>query len=101
MRRPGASLAPMIESNAVPGFLPSTHGLRFSNRFPPGPTVRFGSLDPRWIRVGDAWAGPCGGMGWFGRQRFEAGLPVPTTTEPPANGSRLFRALVRRQILSL
>ena len=91
----------MSESNAVPGFLPSTHGLRFANSFRPGPTVRFGRIDPRWIGVGDASAGLCGGMSWFVRERFEAGLPIPTDTEPPANGSPLFRALVRRQVLSL
>ncbi len=91
----------MIESNAVPGFLPSTHGLHFANRFPPGPTLRLGPIDPRWIGVGDASAGLCGGMAWYVRERFEAGLPVPADTEPPENGSPLFRAIVRRQILSL
>ena len=91
----------MVESNAVPGFLPSVHGLRFANRFPPGPTLRLGPIDPRWFGIGDASAGLCGGMSWFVRERFEAGLPVPTGTKPPANGSPLFHALVRRQVLSL
>ena len=91
----------ILESNAVPGFLPSTHGLRFANRFPPGPTLRLGPIDPRWIGIGDASAGLCGGMSWFVRERFEAGLPVPVDAEAPANGSPLFRALVRRQVLSL
>jgi hypothetical protein len=91
----------MVESNAVPGFLPSTHGLRFANRFPPGPTLTFGPIDPRWVGIGDASAGLCGGMSWYVRERFEAGLPVAPATEPPANGSPLFRALVRRQVLSL
>ena len=67
-------------SNAVPGFLPSTNGLRFANRFPPGPTVRLGPLDPRWIGIGDASAGLCGGMSWYVRERFEAGLPIPPDT---------------------
>ena len=89
------------ESNAVPGFLPSTHGLHFANRFPPGPTLRLGPIDPRWIGVGDAAAGLCGGMSWFVRERFEAGLGVPLDSEAPVNGSPLFRALVRRQVLSL
>jgi len=88
-------------ANSVPGFLPSTHGLRFANRFPPGPTVRLGPIDPRWVGIGDASAGLCGGMSWFVRERFEAGTPVPTDTEAPANGSPLFRMLVRRQVLSL
>ena len=91
----------MVESNAVPGFLPSLHGLHFANRFPPGPTLTFGPIDPRWVGIGDASAGLCGGMSWLVRERFEAGLAVPTATEAPANGSPLFRALVRRQVLSL
>jgi hypothetical protein len=90
-----------LESNAVPGFLPSVHGLRFANSFPPGRTVRFGPVDPRWIGIGDAAAGLCGGMSWFVRERFEAGLPVPADVEAPANGSALFRTLVRRQVQSL
>ena len=91
----------MVQSNGVPGFLPSLHGLRFPNRFPSGPTVTLGPIDPRWVGIGDASAGLCGGMSWFVRERFEAGLPVPTATEAPANGSFLFRALVRRQVRSL
>lgn len=91
----------MVESNAVPGFLPSTHGLLFANRFPPGPTLRLGPIDPRWIGIGDASAGLCGGMAWYVRERFEAGLPAPPDTDAPANGSALFRALVRRQVQSL
>jgi hypothetical protein len=88
--------------SAVPGFLPSTHGLHFANRFPPGPTVRLGPFDTRWIGgLGDASAGLCGGMAWFVRERFGAGLPIPADTEAPANGSPLFQALVRRQVLSL
>lgn len=91
----------MADSNAVPGFVPSTHGLHFANRFPAGPTLRFGPIDPRLIGVGDAADGLCGGMAWLVRERFEAGLPVPPDRQAPANGSPLFRALVRRQVLSL
>jgi len=87
--------------NAVAGFLPSTHGLHFANRFPPGPTIRFGPIDPRWIGIGDASTGLCGGMCWYVRQRFEAGQPVPPDSRPPANGSPLFRVLVRLQVQSL
>jgi hypothetical protein len=88
-------------SNAVPGFRPSVNGLHFANRFPPGPTVRLGFVDPRVVGVGDASAGLCGGMAWFVRERFEAGLPIPPDTVAPANGSPLFQALVRRQVRSL
>ncbi len=91
----------MTESNAVPGFVPSLNGLHFSNRYPPGPTVRFGFIDPRWIGVGDAAAGLCGGMSWLVREQFEAGQPIPPDTAAPDNGSPLFRSIVRRQILSL
>ncbi len=91
----------MPESNAVPDFLPSTCGLRFANRFPPGPTVRFGPIDPRWIGIGDAAAGLCGGMAWYVRERFEARRPIPADSEAPANGSPLFRTLVNRQVRSL
>jgi hypothetical protein len=91
----------MSESRAVPHFLPSAHGLHFANRFPPGPTVRFGPIDPRWVGIGDAASGLCGGMSWFVRERFAAGQPVPPDTAPPANGSALFQALVRRQVRSL
>ena len=91
----------MSDSNVVAGFLPSTHGLHFANRFPSGPTVRLGPLDPRLIGIGDAAAGLCGGMASFVRERFEGGQPIPPDTEPPANGSTLFTALVRRQVWSL
>jgi hypothetical protein len=92
----------MSASNAVPGFLPSTGGLHFANRFPPGPTVRFGPLAlPRPFGIGDASAGLCGGMAWFVRERFEAGLPMLSDRVAPPGGSALFEALVRRQVKSL
>jgi len=91
----------MTESNAIDGFRPSVNGLHFANRWEPGPTIRLGVIDPRWVGVGDAKAGLCGGMSWFVRERFHAGLAIPAAAAAPANGSPLFRAIVRRQILSL
>ena len=92
----------MTTSTAVAGFLPSANGLHFPNRFAPGPTLRLGPLDPRWLGgVGDAADGLCGGMVRYVRERFEAGLPIPPDSSAPANGSPLFRALVRRQVQSL
>ena len=91
----------MVESNAVDGFLPSVSGLHFANSYPSGPTVKLGALDPRWVGVGDADAGLCGGMSWFVREWFEEGRAIPADTSAPANGSPLFNALVRRQVLSL
>jgi hypothetical protein len=93
--------ATMSVSNAVPRFQPSVNGLHFPNRFPSGPTVKLGIIDPRWVGIGDADAGLCGGMSWFVRERFEAGLPIPVDTVPPDNGSPLFRIIVRRQVMSL
>lgn len=91
----------MPTSNAVPGFLPSTNGFHFANRFSPGPTLKLGALDPRLVGIGDAAAGLCGGMAWSTRERFVAGRPIPPDTEAPANGSPLFRSLVRSQVQSL
>jgi hypothetical protein len=88
-------------SGAVPGFRPSVHGFRFANRWPAGPTVRFGPLDPRWIGIGDASAGLCGGMVATVRDLFEAGIAPPPDRQPPANGSARFRWIVRRQVQSL
>ena len=91
----------MPTSNAVPGFLPSTNGLHFANHFPPGPTLKLGVIDPRLVGIGDAAAGLCGGMAWYARERFVTGRPIPPDIEAPANGSPLFRSLVRSQVRSL
>jgi hypothetical protein len=86
----------------VPGFLPSTHGFRFANRWPSGPTVRFGPLDTRiFFGLGDAAAGLCGGMALSARDLFERGLPAPIDDTPFENGSRRFQQIVRRQVNSL
>ncbi len=90
-----------MSSGAVPGFLPSRHGFRFANRWPPGPTVTLGPFDLRVLGIGDASAGLCGGMVSAARDLFEAGIAPPPDTEPPANGSPRFRAIVRRQVESL
>ena len=90
-----------MSESAVPDFLPTRHGLHFANRFPPGPTIRVGPLDPRWIGVGDAKDGLCGGMVFTARDLFEAGVGVPLDREPPANGSPRFKSIVRRQVQSL
>jgi len=87
--------------SAVQGFLPSTHGLHFPNRFPSGPMIRIGPVSTSLFGLADASNGLCGGMAWYVRERVEAGLPIPADTDPPANGSSLFRALVLRQVKSL
>jgi hypothetical protein len=90
----------MNERN-VPGFLPSVQGFHFSNAWPSGPTVRFGPIDPRWIGIGDAADGLCGGMVYTVGDLFAAGIAMPADREPPANGSPRFRSIVRRQVESL
>jgi hypothetical protein len=90
-----------MSENAVPDFLPTRNGFHFANRFPPGPTIRVGPLDPRWIGVGDAKDGLCGGMAFTVRDLFEAGVAAPPDREPPANGSPRFKSIVRRQVQSL
>lgn len=90
-----------MRSAAVPGFLPSRHGFRFANRWPPGPTITCGPFDPRVVGIGDASAGLCGGMVTTVRDLFEAGIRIPPDAEPPAQGTRRFRAIVRRQVESL
>src|SRR5260221_2500215 len=84
---PRSSGPTMAVMSSIAGFLPSTHGLHFANHFAPGPTVRLGPLDPRWIGIGDASAGLCGGMAWYVRERFEGGQPIPSDTHEPANDS--------------
>ncbi|MFL5756772.1 MAG: hypothetical protein ACJ77N_10795 [Chloroflexota bacterium] len=93
-----------MRTAVVPGFLPSVNGFRFTNAWPPGPTIKVGPLDPRWIGIGDARDGLCGGMVVAAKDLFEARsgpVDVPPDTEPFANGSPRFRAIVRRQIQSL
>ena len=96
---PSAATSPA--SNAVPGFLPSVHGLPFANRFVPGPTLRLGGFDPRRVGFGDASSGLCGGMALTARDLFEAGMTAPPDGAVPKHGTARFRALVRRQVESL
>jgi hypothetical protein len=90
-----------MSANAVAGFLPSTGGLHFANNYPPGPTVKLGFIDPRWVGIGDASSGLCGGMSMYVRDAFAAKRPIPSDTSAPANGSPLFKAIVRNQVQSL
>jgi hypothetical protein len=91
----------MTESNAVAGFVPSINGLHFANRWEPGPTVRLGYIDPRVVGIGDAKSGLCGGMSRFVRERFATSQPIPPDVTAPANGSPLFKSIVRHQVQSL
>jgi hypothetical protein len=90
-----------MSQRTIEGFRPSTHGFHFPNAWPHGPTVRFGPLDPRWIGIGDAADGLCGGMVYTAADLFAADVPVPADREPFASGSAPFKAIVRRQVESL
>lgn len=91
----------MPTTRSVPDFLPSTAGLHFENRFPSGPTLRFGPLRTPIFGIGDAAAGLCGGMCFYVRRQFGSRQPIPPDTTVPANGSPLFGTLVREQLRSL
>jgi hypothetical protein len=85
-------------SGAVPGFLPSVNGFWFINAFPPAPDVHINLGPAGVVGLGDASQGVCGGMAFAVRDYFEAGLPIPTDTEPPASGSVLFNYITGRLI---
>jgi hypothetical protein len=70
---------------AVPGFLPSTHGLRFTNDWPPSAAFRIDVLGQR-VAVGDARNGLCGGMVFTVRDLFRLGRAVPPDTTAPGAG---------------
>lgn len=97
----GAPAEARVLEARVLDFRPSRHGFHFANRFASGPTVRLGPFDPRRIGVADASAGLCGGMAFTVRDLWERRAPPPPDREPPANGTRRFTALVRRQVHSL
>lgn len=90
-----------MSGGAAVDFLPSRDGLHFPNRFPPGPTLRIGPFDPRWIGIGDASQGLCGGMVFTARDLWHADVEPPVDGEPPPNGSPRFQSIVRRQVESL
>ena len=94
----GLSDDPGVSSNAVPGFLPSTNGLRFVNRFPAQATI-FLRLGGRTILgLGNAADGLCGGLATVTRDLFDAGMAPWEDVDPPEGDSPHFRELVWRQV---
>jgi hypothetical protein len=91
----------MASVSSVPGFLPSTNGLHFANRFAAGPLLHLGPFSTNLFGLADASGGLCGGMSWYVRERFQAGQPIPPDTLAPADGSPLFNTLLNRQLRSL
>ncbi|MDP9074981.1 MAG: hypothetical protein M3N98_12575 [Actinomycetota bacterium] len=79
-------------------FVPSRHGLRFTNQWPDTALfeINVPGLDRRLgIGVGHASAGLCGGMVFTALDAFVVGLP-PLQDPQPSPGSPLYRYIVRR-----
>ncbi|HEU5267651.1 MAG TPA: hypothetical protein VFU35_13170 [Jatrophihabitans sp.] len=88
----------MASARTVEGFLPSVNGFRFTNHFPPAPTVRIDLGPVGTVGLGNASQGVCGGMAFAVRDYFEADLPIPQLDTPPAEGTKLFNYVTARLI---
>jgi hypothetical protein len=84
----------------VPGFLPSTRGLHFTNYFPHEPEITVQLRGGKTLGLGDAANGLCGGMVFIVRDFFETNSPIPADTQPPASASPLYRFIVKRLLES-
>jgi hypothetical protein len=85
-----------MDSVRVPGFLPSTRGLRFTNYFPHEPEIKIQLPLGKTLGLGDAANGLCGGMAFVARDYFEANRPAPSDTDAPASDSALYKFVVKR-----
>jgi hypothetical protein len=83
----------------VPGFLPSTRGLHFPNRWPRVPArtirVRFAGFSAE-LPLGDASGGLCGGMVFAVMDLFERKLQPPAGAANPDPASAAFDYLGER-----
>jgi hypothetical protein len=89
-----------MTSVRVPGFLPSTRGLHFPNRFPHVPNLEIDLPGGLTLPIGDAANGLCGGMAYTVRDLLEAGVAPPALTRAPGEGP-LFRYIADRLLDSL
>jgi hypothetical protein len=90
----GAASSASAQSARVAGFRPSKSGFKFTNNFPSMPytPINIGGVN---VPIGDASNGMCGGMVYAVRDYFEANMPPPSNTTPPAGGP-LFNHLSTR-----
>lgn len=88
----------MVDSGAVPNFAPSVHGFKFTNAFPPDPTIEIDLGPVGKVGLGDASQGVCGGMAFAVKDYFGAGRPIPADTEPPASSNPLYHYITGRLI---
>jgi hypothetical protein len=84
-----------MTSVRVPGFLPSTRGLHFSNSWPHVPDWKIDLPGGAILPIGDAANGMCGGMTYAVRDMFEAGVSPPPETSAPSSGP-LFDFIAKR-----
>jgi len=90
-----------MTSGHVEGFLPSTSGMKFTNRFPRGvPIVSIALPIGRSIPIGDASNGVCGGMVYAALDLFLAKprLRVPDATTVPDGETPLTRYVTKRLV---
>src|SRR5437879_3924525 len=84
----------------VPGFSASGNGLHFTNYYPHEPEIQIKLPFGPTLGLGDAANGLCGGMAFVARDYFEAGMPIPADTNPPAPESPLYQFIVKRLLES-
>jgi hypothetical protein len=89
-----------MKSASVAGFLPTSSGFAFPNRFPSVPAWTFRIPALGEIGLGNAANGLCGGMVFAARDFFEFGVAPPAITDPPGRGSPLFKYIVDRLLAS-
>jgi len=85
--------------HVVDGFAPSSHGFAFPNQFPENVALTTIDLGVCKLPIGDASNGLCGGMAFGARDYFEAGVAIPSDTDPPVGqGNPVYDYLVRRLV---
>ena len=96
-----------VTTGAVPGFLPSTAGFHFANRWPAGPALRFALRIP--VRSPSGWSSPSAtpptacAAEWPSPRSIASSATnrPPADPVPPAPGTRCSAQIVRRQVDSL
>jgi hypothetical protein len=96
----GPRYRPDVRATELPGFLPSTSGFRFVNRWPAGAAFEL-RLPYLRLGIGEVADGLCGGMCLAAADRFLRGEPIPSDGDAPGAGSPLFKEIARRQLDSL
>lgn len=86
----------MAQVVRVPNFAPSTNGLHFANYYPHEPELVVHLPLGKTLPIGDAANGLCGGMAFTVRDYYEADRLPPDQTDPPPDGSPLYRFIVQR-----